>query len=706
MSIDFITVGAVSPARNFIDTLVVRLKEREADLGKIVIYSGWPRYTDYDAKKHQVDVALLVQHRGLYLIKFIFKFNEAQAQDFQESISQAAATAHSQFIKSPRLRGRRRGTTRINVTPILYSFGDGCINSSDVEFFRSEPSLLNFIVNEESSALDDQDLEEIRSIVEGAKALTRAHRRPVSDEKREKLAAALAKLEDEIAVFDQKQRQVALSGLGGPQRIRGLAGSGKTVILAMRAALAHLENPTSRILVTFYTRSLRDQLTRLITKFYRHFGENDPDWRFIHVYHGWGRRDLAGAYREACLRAGVIPIEFAEAQRKATGGQSPFDYACRQLLANARVAPYYDVILIDEGQDFPSGFYELCFHMAKGDRDKKQIVWAYDELQNIFDVRVRQAEELFGTDEDGEARVSLPRALPTHAETNDFVLRKCYRNQRDILVLAHASGFGVYGTPVQMLQNKDHWEDVGYEVLSGEIRVGTDVVVRRPDRHSPTRLATPEEVPLIEVRNFGSFSDEVSYCLSQLELFLAGGLQPEDLMVIAVDDRAARSYLAAVAEGLARKGVQANNIIADRYSEPPFTIEGKCTLSTVYRAKGNEAAVVIVMGCDAIPLASRSGRNRLFTAFTRTKGWLRICGTGTNFLPLQQEIERALRTAPEMRFRMPDPKTIETIQRDLSEKDARIQRAREEMERLKDALGLSDADLATLLEERRRNGRT
>ena len=67
------------------------------------------------------------------------------------------------------------------------------------------------------------------------------------------------------------------------------------------------------------------------------------------------------------------------------------------------------------------------------------------------------------------------------------------------------------------------------------------------------------------------------------------------------------------------KGIKSNNIIADRYSEPPFIIEGKATLSTVYRAKGNEAAVVAVLGCDAVPLDTRTGRNRLFTAFTRTK---------------------------------------------------------------------------------------
>jgi superfamily I DNA and RNA helicase len=112
------------------------------------------------------------------------------------------------------------------------------------------------------------------------------------------------------------------------------------------------------------------------------------------------------------------------------------------------------------------------------------------------------------------------------------------------------------------------------------------------------------------------------------------------------------------------------------------------------------------LGCDAVPLRTRTGRNRLFTAFTRTKGWLRVTGMVPQFAPLKEEIETAVRQAPEMRFLMPDPKKIDLIQRDLSEKDARLQRAQAEIERLKEDLGLTDEDLRPLLRGRRRNGRS
>jgi superfamily I DNA and RNA helicase len=286
------------------------------------------------------------------------------------------------------------------------------------------------------------------------------------------------------------------------------------------------------------------------------------------------------------------------------------------------------------------------------------------------------------------------------------VLPKCYRNQRDVLVLAHAAGFGIYGQPVQMLQDRAHWEDVGYEVESRSMRPGAPIVIRRPDRNSPTRLQSPDGEQLIEVKAFNSILDEVNYCADEFRRFIDGGLQPEELMAISIDDRAAKTYLAELAEALSARQIRSNNITADRYSEPAFQIEGRCTLTTVYRAKGNEAAVVAVLGCDGVPLNTRSGRNRLFTAFTRTKGWLRITGMGSHFSPLQSELTKALELTPLMRFVMPDPEEIELVQRDLSERDARIQRAHAEMERVKEALGLTEEELREVLAERVRNGRT
>jgi superfamily I DNA and RNA helicase len=254
--------------------------------------------------------------------------------------------------------------------------------------------------------------------------------------------------------------------------------------------------------------------------------------------------------------------------------------------------------------------------------------------------------------------------------TNDAVLSRAYRNQRDVLVTAHALGFGVYGTIVQMLESKEHWEDIGYEVLSGPLKVGSPVHVRRPDANSPTQLQNVAGFPLIECHASKSLDTEAAWVVSQASEFLTAGVEPEDILVISLDDRNARSYFRELTSQFSAMGHSTNNLIADPYNEPPFSIEGKVTLSTVYRAKGNEASVVFAVGVDAINQATRDGRNKLFTAFTRTKAWLRVSGTKPTSERLLKEVADAYAAAPDMKFKMPDPAAIETVQRGFSRKQA------------------------------------
>ena len=45
----------------------------------------------------------------------------------------------------------------------------------------------------------------------------------------------------------------------------------------------------------------------------------------------------------------------------------------------------YDSVIIDEGQDFNKYFYQVCYKITKN----KRLVWAYDDFQNIFDVKIQ-----------------------------------------------------------------------------------------------------------------------------------------------------------------------------------------------------------------------------------------------------------------------------------------------------------------------------
>lgn len=121
------------------------------------------------------------------------------------------------------------------------------------------------------------------------------------------------------------------------------------------------------------------------------------------------------------------------------------------------------------------------------------------------------------------------------------------------------------------------------------------------------------------------------------------------------------------------------------------------TLSTVYRAKGNEASAVFVIGVDAVSLRTRAGRNKLFTAITRSKAWVRISGMGDTARAINNEIKTAIENFPYLRFRMPDLREVELIQRDLSMRTIVANKIRSEyLTRLREE-GFSDEDIVDIL---------
>jgi superfamily I DNA and RNA helicase len=215
-------------------------------------------------------------------------------------------------------------------------------------------------------------------------------------------------LEDSIATLDHRQNRAVIETIDGVQRIRGLAGSGKTIVLALKAAYLHTQYPEWRIAVTFHTRSLKGQFKRLINNFCIEQSGEEPDWTRIRVVNAWGapggdERD--GIYYEFCRATGQSFHDFKSASRQFGGTEKAFDGVCQSALAAAPEPPQlYDVILVDEAQDFAPSFLRLCYAML---REPKRLVYAYDELQNLSGESLPPPEEVFGTDPKGRPLVSM-----------------------------------------------------------------------------------------------------------------------------------------------------------------------------------------------------------------------------------------------------------------------------------------------------------
>lgn len=310
MPVSFIPTIGRNEAKYDISSVVAEIRSEKIfpKLENVVVYAGWPQVKDYDGRTHTSDLTVISSNHGIKLVKFSASSDLGGLRKDAHSILQAAATTDALLSKSLELKKRRK--LIVEVIPILFApnLEGEDLGVEDVEIAKTQKNLFDLLLLEDTPLEEFHEVE-IKAIIEGAKALGQM-KSGEDDLDAPALAKSFTDLEAVIYNFDATQRAVALTKIPGPQRIRGLAGTGKTVILAMKAALAHIEDPNANILITYYTRSLRDVIERLVTRFHRHFAETDPNWDKIHVRHGWGRSNTPGVYRDTCIRAGRSPKSF------------------------------------------------------------------------------------------------------------------------------------------------------------------------------------------------------------------------------------------------------------------------------------------------------------------------------------------------------------------------------------------------------------
>lgn len=632
-------------------------------LAHFSVYEDFPIYKDLDQKAVIVPAAIISDNHGIVVIftavdRTVGDF-EANCSAYKDTMDEIYRLLYSKLVKNPRLNSGRNNLS-IQISTVIYTPGLQREKSAqdDIEYVYSEAQIVALFheLSEKNNKIDEVVFEEVLATIEGAKGIILPRKREIDNTNTKGYAANL--LEKEICQFDIEQKNANFADITGISRIRGLAGSGKTVILCMKAALLHLKYPDAIVVFTFYTKSLYQHVRRLITRFYRQFDDRDPNWDKLMVMHAWGTYSQAGVYRTACERFGIMPLSFETAQGK---GKQAFDYVCSDLLdkLNTTVAPYYDYMLIDEGQDFPPSFLKVCARIVKDAR----FVYAYDDLQTIFQRKAPDAKDLFGTDTEGHANYSF---------AFDKILYKCYRNPLPIIVTAHAIGFGIYASSIAQMIEPKYWEDIGYSIEQGSFREGDDMIITRPAANSQTTLTERYSVDeMIKAEVLNDFSSEVAYVCQMInEDINKEALHPDDVLVISVDDRNASTYLNYIEKVLAESyGIQSNNIHADKFSVNDFQIENKVTLSTIHKAKGNEAYSVYIVGMDALFPYERNvrERNMLFTAMTRSKGWLTMTGSGSQADSWKKEIDMAKSKCPSLVFKYPTKSQLKVMTRDMDE---------------------------------------
>lgn len=693
MSIDIVRGASQKPASS--DALVEIVSQQSAWSGCLFI--GYPIFSTSEGLQ-MIDALLVSADMGVVVFDLIEGHETGDygaRQDDSANKLEARLKVHQGLM---RRRDLMVPIHTISFAPALTNPDTCRVSNRDSSRSGDYPlasasSLIQELNRFTWSRPHDQDMcAKVLSAIEHITTMRkRGYNRRVAEE--DSRGAKLVKLEESIATLDNMQHRAVMETVEGIQRIRGLAGSGKTIVLALKAAYFHAYHPEWRIAVTFNSRSLKDHFRRLINNFFIEQTGDEPDWNKLRVVNAWGAwqgKDRRGIYAEFCRLYGMAFFDYGKARNRfGPGGE--FKGACEYALANARNRePVYDAILVDEAQDLPPVFLRLCYKLLK---QPKRLVYAYDELQNLRGSSLPSPEEIFGKHKDGSPKVRFDDTGDL-APQRDIMLSKCYRNSKPVLATAFALGLGIYRKPppametglVQMFDRAHLWEDIGYSVREGALRDGSDVTLDRTEDTSPGFLEDHSNLDdLIRFITFRNQDEQADWLAEAIaENFLKDELRHDDIMVINPDPRATREKVEPIRSRLKELGIRSH--LAGVDTDPnTFFRPGRAsvTLTGIHRAKGNEAGMVYIINAQDCHSAVRNlanVRNCLFTALTRSKAWVRVLGFGESMAQLKAEYEKLRARRFELRFTYPTSEQRERlrlIHREMTTADANRLRNRD-----------------------------
>lgn len=429
--------------------------------------------------------------------------------------------------------------------------------------------------------------------------------------------------------------------------------------------MTHSTYSDFKILYLFNTQSLYKSIQNLITKYYGAETGLLPDFENkIDIYHAWGGAAKAGLYSELCKTLGLKPLSFNQLR----GSSDPLKSLYKDLLSKGgdRITPIYDLVLIDEAQDFAPEIFEAVYKLTKGDGDQKRIIWAYDEFQSLKDTVIREPEDLFGRNAEGQPNI-LNASLKGNYEgeiPKDFTLPNCYRTPRPVLMTAHGVAMGLYAPQkTHMFYEKSAWNAIGYNVIeptTHSIPEKVNVVLERPDsnsRNTLEKLLTDNGKPiteLIKVQEVDSTLEQLDYISNECHrLIVEEKVAPEQIIIINLSKGDNKHEMISLRNVLTNRGIHS---VIPGYIESPDIFQPKdhITITTPFRAKGNESNIVFLFNSQLVADDhTPRTRNSFFVSLTRSRGWCYVVGEGAGIKKLKREIVEILNNFPKFNFTSP-----------------------------------------------------
>lgn len=243
-----------------------------------------------------------------------------------------------------------------------------------------------------------------------------------------------------LAVMDMHQEQIARSLGEGHRIIRGVAGSGKTLILAFRAEYL-ARAATKPVLILCYANGIAGRLEDSMQE------RGVEDRVQVRTFHSWCYQMLKTYGIPAPSEAQIPNYE----QRLAASVRAVAEAVDQGHIPSAQ----YDAVLIDEAHDFEPQWLSLSAKMVNP--QTKAFMVVYDDMQAIYKGRERPVWSRLGIEAVGRTTV----------------LKVNYRNTAQILGFAKRFAADVINAPGTAADNENVVllpEDAGRQGTEPELR--------------------------------------------------------------------------------------------------------------------------------------------------------------------------------------------------------------------------------------------
>lgn len=396
----------------------------------------------------------------------------------------------------------------------------------------------------------------------------------------------LGKIKQKIILFDGDQTRFVYQDTNKKVlRIQGLSGTGKTELLLHKLKDIYTDTDTSKILFTCHNKILATSIKNRVPSFFNFMRvEKQIEWNSrLWCVHAWGsRNDInSGAYRYICDRYRIPFLPYSP--------MNQFDKVCKMAIDLLKHIDFsktgyaFDYVLIDESQDFPKEFIQLCELVTS-----KLVIVAGDIFQSIFDANIVTAVE------------------------PDFLLSKCYRTDPRTLMFAHGLGMGLFESEKLRWLEDNEWKACGYKVsksfVDGQNRYNlTRIPLRRFED-----LAS-EHVPSMQLLQIQGDKDDVSVTIELIDNIIRNNpdVTPDDIGIVFTSDSGFR-----LADSLEYSIKNRFGWNVNKAYESKRKIEGSIFISNKNNVKGLEFPFIICVSGKISP--SLRGRNALYMLLSRS----------------------------------------------------------------------------------------